>query len=96
MQTLLPRGEHPNPLRVKNQQVNEFITKEFIGEACNEDSAKWKNVHVVQIDDRLLKTDGTLPHYLAHDFLHLTQSGYQKTFTPVYYKLMNLLYNKEL
>lgn len=50
-----------------------------------------RNVHVVRIHDNLIQGDQTISHHVMHDYLHLTDKGFEKTFTPVYELLCKLL-----
>ncbi|XP_045478472.1 platelet-activating factor acetylhydrolase IB subunit alpha1-like isoform X2 [Harmonia axyridis] len=87
--TLLPRGQYPNPYRERNDQVNTFLLDKF----CNPDNADMltPNVHVVKIHDNIVQNDKTIPHFILHDYLHLTNSAYWKIFGPVYDKLCEVL-----
>ncbi|KAF5280200.1 hypothetical protein FQA39_LY18117 [Lamprigera yunnana] len=84
--TLLPRGQHPNDNRVRNMSVNELFLNNF------DNSNKINpNVHVVAIHYDVLQSDQTISHYLMHDYLHLTNHGYNKVFYPIYEKLQIFL-----
>ncbi|KAJ8932635.1 hypothetical protein NQ314_014565 [Rhamnusium bicolor] len=89
MATLLPRGQYPNPYRERNDHVNTFLLDKFCNEA-NEDEVT-KNVHIVVIDEHIVRNDQTISHHIMHDYLHLTNSGYTKIFVNVYEKLCALL-----
>lgn len=87
--TLLPRGQYPNPYRERNDQVNLFLQDKF----CNPDNAdeNTKNVHIVCIHDNIVQNDKSIPHFILHDYLHLTNSAYTNIFMPVYEKLREIL-----
>ncbi|XP_049824837.1 platelet-activating factor acetylhydrolase IB subunit beta homolog [Aethina tumida] len=87
--TLLPRGHFPNPYRERNDHVNTFLIDKFCNEA-NVDEVT-ENVHVVPIHENIVGNDQTISHYIMHDYLHLTNAGYNKIFTPVYDKLCEVL-----
>lgn len=86
---MLPRGQYSNPYRERNEHVNDFLIDKF----CNEANADelTKNVYVVEIHHNIVQNDQTISHHIMHDYLHLTNSGYTKVFTPVYDKLCALL-----
>ncbi|PSN31057.1 Platelet-activating factor acetylhydrolase IB subunit beta [Blattella germanica] len=46
---------------------------------------------IVAIDKGFIQPDGTISHHDMHDYLHLTNSGYEKAFEPVHDLLMQLL-----
>ena len=81
-QTLLPRGQNPNPLRDRNAEVNKLVHSKV--------SAVPK-CEIVAIDKGFIQPDGTISHHDMHDYLHLTNSGYCKAFEPVYELLLQLL-----
>jgi len=87
--TLLPRGQNPNPYRDRNDHVNTFLIDKFE----NPDNADelTKNVCVVKIHDNIIQGDQTISHHIMHDYLHLTDYGYTKTFEPVYKRLCEIL-----
>jgi lysophospholipase L1-like esterase len=65
---IFPRGNSAsNPLRAKIKDVNQRIAKLDDG----------KTVHYLDIGEKFLEPDGTLPKEIMHDFLHLTPKGYQ-------------------
>lgn len=88
-QTLLPRGQYPNRLRKKNAEVNNLLMDYF----SNEKSSEYSPVHIVPIHENIIQSDGTISHYIMYDYLHLTDSGYTKVFTPVYDKLCSVIKN---
>lgn len=64
---VFPRGMKPNPQREKIKQVNEIISKLDDG---------GKTVKYLDIGDKFLEADGTLPKEIMPDFLHLSPKGY--------------------
>lgn len=64
---VFPRGEKPNPSREKLKSVNAQISKLDDG----------KNVFFLDIGDKFLEPDGSISKDTMHDFLHLTNKGYQ-------------------
>lgn len=89
LQTLLPRGQFPNPYRERNDHVNTFLVDKFSNEA-NKDEVT-ENVYVVKIHENIVENDQTISHHIMHDYLHLTNNGYTRTFGKVYDKLCQLL-----
>lgn len=81
-QTLLPRGQNPNPLRDRNAEVNKLVHSKV---------STVPKCEIVEIDKGFIQPDGTISHHDMHDYLHLTNSGYQKAFEPVYELLLQLL-----
>ncbi|XP_045694209.1 platelet-activating factor acetylhydrolase IB subunit alpha1 isoform X1 [Phyllostomus hastatus] len=75
---LLPRGQHPNPLREKNQQVNELVRATLAGHP---------RAHFLDADPGFVHSDGTISHHDMYDYLHLSRLGY----TPVCRTLHSLL-----
>jgi lysophospholipase L1-like esterase len=65
---VFPRGEKPNAQRDKLKQVNTIISKLDDG---------GKTVKYLDIGDKFLQADGTLPKEVMPDFLHLSPKGYQ-------------------
>ncbi|XP_044738649.1 platelet-activating factor acetylhydrolase IB subunit alpha2-like [Chrysoperla carnea] len=88
--TLLPRGQTPNKLRDLNNEVNTLLLKKFRTPIDSKPELE-QNIHIVEIHNNIIQSDGTISHYLLHDYLHLTNAGYTKIFTPVYEKLCELL-----
>jgi lysophospholipase L1-like esterase len=64
---VFPRGAKPNPQRDKLKQVNAIIAKLDDG----------KYVKYLDIGDKFLEADGTLPKDIMPDYLHLSEKGYQ-------------------
>lgn len=66
---VFPRGEKPDdPKRALVKEINAGIAK------FDDDG---KTVKVLDIGDRFLEPDGTIRREIMHDFLHLTEKGYQ-------------------
>ncbi|XP_031622806.1 platelet-activating factor acetylhydrolase IB subunit beta homolog [Contarinia nasturtii] len=86
--TLLPRGQQPNRLREKNQQVNKLIAEKY---STNRED----KVQTVQIDKGLVQADGTISHHDMFDYLNLTNTGYKKVFEPIYDLLSQILNENE-
>lgn len=87
LQTLLPRGQHPNILRDKNNAVNKLMIEKLEQNA----NLEWNNIHIVRIHENVLQSDNSLSHYVMYDYLHLSDAGYSKIFTPVYDKLCEIV-----
>lgn len=77
-QGLLPRGQHPNPLREKNRRVNELVRAALAGHP---------RAHFLDADPGFVHSDGTISHHDMYDYLHLSRLGY----TPVCRALHSLL-----
>lgn len=86
LQTLLPRGQQPNPLREKNNQVNKLVSEQLTG---------MKKVQTVQIDKGLVQKDGTISHHDMFDYLNLTNTGCKKVFEPIFDLLSQILNENE-
>lgn len=86
MQTLLPRGQYPNPIRERLTQVNDLIKKQL---------SQIAKVEVVTIDNGFVQPDGTISHHDMYDYLLLTNAGCRKAFEPVYDMLLQLLNEDE-
>jgi len=65
---VFPRGAKPNPQRDKIKRINEIIAKLDDGS---------KTVKYLDIGDKFLEKDGTLPKEIMYDSLHLTAKGYR-------------------
>ena len=50
---------------------------------------------MVNIDANFVQADGTISHHDMHDYLRLTQKGYDKAFEPVNDLLIQLLTESE-
>ncbi|XP_054278799.1 platelet-activating factor acetylhydrolase IB subunit beta homolog [Macrosteles quadrilineatus] len=79
---LLPRGQHPNPLRERNSAVNELVRRKLQGQP---------RVQTVSCEKGLVGTDGTISHHDMPDYLHLSDAGYRKAFEPLHDLLLQLL-----
>jgi len=64
---IFPRGAKPNPQREKNAKASEIASK----------LADNQNVFFLDIGDKFLTADGSLPAEIMPDFLHLTPKGYE-------------------
>lgn len=64
---LLPRGRDPNPLRVKNELVNELVCAAL---------GPLPNATFLETGPGLVATDGSLSHHDLYDYLHLTRDAY--------------------
>lgn len=80
--SLLPRGQQPNPLREKNEKINELIKEKFL--ALNK-------VQIVDISKGLVQADGTVSHHDLHDYLNLTNASSKKLFEPIWELLQQIL-----
>ena len=69
LQSLLPRGKLPNPLREKHFQVNHTL-KEAIETIPN-------SIYL-DSDPGFVRSDGIISHEDMFDYLHLTRKGYKK------------------
>ena len=81
-QKLLPRGQNPNPLREKNQEINERLERLL---------SPVPKTQLVSIDPGFVLPDGCISHHDMYDYLHLTRQGYQRAFDSVYDLLLQLL-----
>ncbi|XP_052860130.1 platelet-activating factor acetylhydrolase IB subunit beta homolog [Anopheles cruzii] len=84
--TLLPRGQQPNRLRDKNEQVNRMLRERCVG-LCK--------VQIVSVDGGLIQTDGTISHHDMFDYLNLTNVGCKKVFEPIWDLLHQILTENE-
>ncbi|XP_051901393.1 platelet-activating factor acetylhydrolase IB subunit alpha1-like [Pristis pectinata] len=75
---LLPRGRDPNPLRVKNAQVNELVRA--IPGAC-----------FLDVDPGFVSPDGTLSHGDLYDYLHLTRQAYAQVCRLIHAQVLQQL-----
>lgn len=81
-QGLLPRGQHPNPLREKNRQVNELVRAALAGHP---------RAHFLDADPGFVHSDGTISHHDMYDYLHLSRLGYTPVCRALYSLLLRLL-----
>ena len=65
---VFPRGHKPGQQREKIKKINDSIAKLDDG---------GKMVKYLDIGDKFLEKDGTLPKEIMHDSLHLTAKGYR-------------------
>jgi len=79
---LLPRGQYPNPLRDKIQEINERLERLL---------STVPKTQLVSIDPGFVLPDGCISHHDMYDYLHLTRQGYQRAFDSVYDLLLQLL-----
>ncbi|CAH1970667.1 unnamed protein product [Acanthoscelides obtectus] len=84
--TLLPRGQHPNPVRDKLSKVNDLLKASISG----------PKVQLVPIHQGLIQQDGSISHHDMHDYLLLTNAGARKVFEPVHDLLLQLLQENEV
>jgi lysophospholipase L1-like esterase len=78
---IFPRGERPSPQRQKNADASKL--------ALTIADNKW--IYYMDIGNRFLGKDGTLPSDIMPDYLHLTLKGYQmeaEAIEPTVVKLM--------
>ena len=81
MLAIFPRGEGPSPQREKNAQASELSSK----------IADNKHIFYLDINDKFLTADGTLPKDVMPDLLHPNEKGYQiwaEAIEPTVKKLM--------
>ena len=82
LQSLLPRGKQPNPLREKHFQVNHTL-KEAIETIPN-------SIYLVS-DPGFVRSDGTISHEDMGDYLHLTRKGYKKLCQHIHHVIVKFL-----
>ncbi|XP_006824231.2 platelet-activating factor acetylhydrolase IB subunit alpha1-like [Saccoglossus kowalevskii] len=80
--SLPPRGQTHNPLRVKNQKVNESLPAVL---------KSVPNTTFLDCDPGFVQADGTIDHNDMYDYLHFTKRAYEKYCTPLYEALTNIL-----
>ena len=104
--TLLPRGHFPNKLRERNAAVNALVAEQLKGNSRyvfeilvilfkNWILGTFFRAQLVNIDANFVQADGSISHHDMHDYLHLTQKGYDKAFEPVNDLLVQLLTESE-
>ena len=79
--TIFPRGEKPSPQREKNATASKLASK----------IADGKMIHYLDINDKFLTKDGTLPKDIMPDLLHPNTRGYKiwaEAIEPVVAELM--------
>ncbi|XP_039768213.1 platelet-activating factor acetylhydrolase IB subunit alpha1 isoform X3 [Ornithorhynchus anatinus] len=79
---LLPRGQHPNPLREKNRQVNVLVREALAGQP---------RAHFLDADPGFVHSDGTISHHDMYDYLHLSRLGYAPICKALHALLLSLL-----
>lgn len=81
---LLPRGEHPNPLREKHEAANKILADELSNRPMT---------IFLKIDEKeFMTSDGIIERDIMYDFLHLTsEKGYQIVCEPLLEEIQNLL-----
>ncbi|CAK7303302.1 Platelet-activating factor acetylhydrolase IB subunit alpha1 [Vulpes lagopus] len=79
---LLPRGQHPNPLREKNLRVNELVRAALAGHP-------W--AHFLDADPGFVHSDGTISHHDMYNYLHLSRLGYPPVCRALHSLLLRLL-----
>ncbi|XP_015264888.1 PREDICTED: platelet-activating factor acetylhydrolase IB subunit gamma isoform X2 [Gekko japonicus] len=75
---LLPRGKNPNPLRERNQRVNELLGAKV---------PLLPNATFLDADPGFVHSDGTISHHDMYDYLHLSRHGYAR-FCPALHRLL--------
>ncbi|XP_078507449.1 platelet-activating factor acetylhydrolase IB subunit alpha1 [Lissotriton helveticus] len=79
---ILPRGKNPNPLRGKNQKVNELLKLSL---------PRLANAQFLNVDPGFVQSDGSISHHDMYDYLHLTRSGYARICKPIHELLQRML-----
>lgn len=51
-------------------------------------------IYIVPIHENIIQSDDSISHYIMHDYLHLTDTGYTKIWTAVYEKLKAVINNQ--
>ena len=64
---IFPRSENPSPQRGKILQVNQIVQK-----LADDQSVFW-----IDFGYKFVNSDGTIPHDLMPDYLHLSRRGYE-------------------
>ena len=65
--SIFPRSENPSPQRGKVLQVNQIVQK-----LADDQSVFW-----IDFGYKFVNSDGTIPHDLMPDYLHLSKRGYE-------------------
>jgi lysophospholipase L1-like esterase len=81
---IFPRGAQPNPQREKNAKASQIAAK----------LADNKMVFFLDIGDKFLAADGSLPKETMPDFLHLSPQGYEIWATSIEPTLVQLMGEK--
>lgn len=83
LQSLLPRGERPNPLREKNATVNGLVRSWL--------PRLGQQAQFLDVGRDLVHSDGTIIPQDMFDFLHLTSTGYGSIAKPLSDLLLQIL-----
>lgn len=76
----------PNPLREKNDKVNDIVREKL---------ANSPNVEIISSGKTLLQADGVMSHHDAPDYFTLTDAGFRKVFEPVHELILQLFGENE-
>ncbi|XP_075696433.1 platelet-activating factor acetylhydrolase IB subunit alpha1 isoform X2 [Rhinoderma darwinii] len=79
---LLPRGQHPNPLRERNKRVNELLAEVL---------QSMPSAKLLDVDPGFVHSDGTISHHDMYDYLHLSRLGYSNVCQILHKTLLQLL-----
>ncbi|XP_066575420.1 platelet-activating factor acetylhydrolase IB subunit gamma isoform X2 [Amia ocellicauda] len=79
---LLPRGKLPNPLRVRNAQVNALVQAAL---------PSLPRASYLDVDPGLVHSDGTISPQDLYDYLHLTPLTYRSVCQPLHRAITALL-----
>lgn len=82
-QSLLPRGERPNPLREKNAAVNGLVRSWL--------PRLGQQAQFLDVSKGFVHSDGTIVPQDMFDFLHLTSLGYRSIAKPLSDLLLQIL-----
>ena len=85
LMAIFPRGQEPSPQRETNDNASEIASK----------IADGKMIHYININDRFLKEDGTLPKKIMPDYIHLSLKGYKIWAEAIESKLAELMGEKK-
>ncbi|CAH0392547.1 unnamed protein product [Bemisia tabaci] len=85
--SILPRGQHDNPLRKLYAETNKEICSKV---------ANFPKLEYIDISKELVQPDGTISHHDMLDYLRPTNAGYHKCFEPVHELLIQLLSEHEV
>lgn len=83
VQSLLPRGERPNPLREKNAAVNGLVRAWL--------PRLGQRAQFLDVSKGFVHSDGTIIPQDMFDFLHLTSAGYRTIAKPLSDLLLQIL-----
>ncbi|KAI5708705.1 hypothetical protein M8J76_001530 [Diaphorina citri] len=82
---LLPRGKLINKLWTKNLATNQILADKLSPAPLG------PKVHLIQHNTDEIISKDEISQGDFYDYLHLTESGYRKVFTPVYEKVKQIL-----